>query len=155
MIYGFTALSSNINTMDDVKIAYRPPTVEEYSYLRELAGWGVPEKEAAAISVEKALFSICIERQNEIIGLGRIVGDGVLYFYVQDIIVKPEYRGYGYSRLILDEIMTFLKRKAKKGSFIGLFAEKDVEGLYEKYGFIKRPDANVGAGMFLPIERLA
>jgi predicted GNAT family N-acyltransferase len=141
--------------MDEVKIAYRPPTVEEYSYLRELAGWGVPEKEASAISIEKALFSVCIERQNEIVGLGRIVGDGVLYFYVQDIIVKPEYRGCGYSGLIMDEIVKFLKKKAKKGSFIGLFAVKGVEGLYEKYGFIKRPDANVGAGMFLPLERLS
>jgi len=141
--------------MDEVKIVYRPPTVEEYSHLRELAGWGVPEKEAAAISIEKALFSVCIERQNEIVGLGRIVGDGVLYFYVQDIIVKPEYRGGGYSGLIMDEIMKFLKKKAKKGSFIGLFAVKGVEGLYEKYGFIKRPDANVGAGMFLPLKKLA
>jgi ribosomal protein S18 acetylase RimI-like enzyme len=141
--------------MNDATIAHRPPSVEEYSYLREIAGWGVPEKEAAAISIEKALFSVCIERQNEIVGMGRIVGDGVLYFYVQDIIIKPEFRGCGYSRLILDEIMTFLKRKARKFSFIGLFAEKDVEGLYEKYGFIERPDANVGAGMFLPSDKLA
>lgn len=155
MIHSLTALVPMLNTMDDVKVAYRPPTVDEYSYLRKIAGWGVPEKEAAAVSLEKALFSICLEQGNEIVGMGRIVGDGVLYFYVQDIIVKTEYRGYGYSRLILDEIMMFLKRKAKKGSFIGLFAEKDVEGLYEKYGFIKRPNANVGAGMFLPIENLS
>lgn len=148
-------LVSMINTMDEVKVAYRPPTVDEYLTLRDLAGWGVPEKGAAALSIAKALFSICIERGNEIVGMGRIIGDGVLYFYVQDIFVTPEYRGYGYSRLILDEIMTFLKRKAKKNSFIGLFAEKDVEGLYEKYGFIKRPNANAGAGMFLPIDKLA
>jgi ribosomal protein S18 acetylase RimI-like enzyme len=97
------------------------------------------------------LFSVCLEREGEIIGLGRIVGDGGLYFYVQDIIVKPEYRGLGYSRIIMDEVMKFIKVNAKKGSFVGLFAAKGTEGLYEKYGFVIRPNEIFGAGMFYPM----
>ena len=95
--------------MDKVTIKFRQPTVNEYSYLRELVGWGVPVKEATEVSIEQSLFSVCLEREGEIIGLGRIVGDGGLYFYVQDIIVKPEYRGLGYSRIIMDEVMKFIK----------------------------------------------
>jgi len=137
--------------MDKVTIKFRQPTVNEYSYLRELVGWGVPVKEATEVSIEQSLFSVCLEREGEIIGLGRIVGDGGLYFYVQDIIVKPEYRGLGYSRIIMDEVMKFIKVNAKKGSFVGLFAAKGTEGLYEKYGFVIRPNEIFGAGMFYPM----
>jgi len=140
--------------MDKVTIKFRQPTVNEYSYLRELVGWGVPVKEATEVSIEQSLFSVCLEREGEIIGLGRIVGDGGLYFYVQDIIVKPEYRGLGYSRIIMGEVMKFIKVNAKKGSFVGLFAAKGTEGFYEKYGFFIRPNETFGAGMFYPIEKI-
>ena len=140
--------------MVKVTIKFRQPTVNEYSYLRELVGWGVPVKEATEVSIEQSLFSVCLEREREIIGLGRIVGDGGLYFYVQDIIVKPEYRGLGYSRIIMDEVMKFIKVNAKKGSFVGLFAAKGTEGLYEKYGFVIRPNETFGAGRFYPIEKI-
>jgi ribosomal protein S18 acetylase RimI-like enzyme len=105
-------------------------------------------------SIDNALYSVCLESDNQLIGLGRVVGDNGVYFYVQDIIVLPEFRGLGYSRIILDEIMTFIKRKAKKGSFIGLFSAKGTEGLYKKYGFVERPNETYGAGMFLPFEKL-
>jgi ribosomal protein S18 acetylase RimI-like enzyme len=138
--------------MDKITIKFRQPTVDEYSYLRELVGWGVPEKKAAEVSFRQSLFSVCLEREGEVIGLGRVVGDGGLYFYVQDIIVIPECRGNGYSRIIMDEVMKFIRVNAKRGSFVGLFASKGVEGLYEKYGFVIRPNETFGAGMFYPIE---
>jgi hypothetical protein len=49
----------------------------------------------------------------------------------------------------MDEIMHYIQQKTQKGAFIGLFSAKGLEGLYKKYGFIKRPDENSGAGMFL------
>jgi hypothetical protein len=50
---------------------------------------------------------------------------------------------------MMDEIMTYINHKARKGAFIGLFSAKGLEELYKKYGFIERPDKNSGAGMFL------
>jgi GNAT superfamily N-acetyltransferase len=138
--------------MEKVTVNHRQPTPEEYAHFRETAGWGVPEMDSIKLSLENALYSVCLENNNQLIGLGRVVGDNGVYFYVQDIIVLPEFRGRGYSRIILDEIMTFIKRKAKKGSFVGLFSAKGTEGLYEKYGFVERPNEIYGAGMFLPFK---
>ncbi|MDQ8205817.1 GNAT family N-acetyltransferase, partial [Pelagicoccus sp. SDUM812003] len=84
----------------------------------------------------------------------RIVGDGGLFFYVQDIIVKEKYRGNGFSRLIMDDLLEYLRGVAKKGAFVGLFSVKGVEPLYESYGFVSRPNDTFGAGMFIPVENL-
>jgi GNAT superfamily N-acetyltransferase len=138
--------------MEKVTVNHRQPTPEEYAHFRETVGWGVPEMDSIKLSIENALYSVCLENDNQLIGLGRVVGDNGVYFYVQDIIVLPEFRGLGYSRIILDEIMTFIKQKAKKASFIGLFAAKGTEGLYEKYGFVERPNETYGPGMFLPLK---
>ena len=135
-------------------LKHRQPTIDEYHALRDMVGWGVPEASATRESIENAQFSVCLEKDGKLVGLGRVVGDGGLYFYIQDVIVAEEYRGLGYATMIMDEVMEYLKAHAKTGSFVGLFSTKGVEGLYEKYGFIRRPNEAFGAGMMLPIENL-
>ena len=135
--------------MSEVKIVHRQPTVEEYSRLRDVVGWGNPDEQATRESIKNALFSVCVEKDDRIIGLGRVVGDGGLYFYVQDIIVLPEHRGKGYAGIIMDEVMKYINSKVGKGGYIGLFAAKGVEGLYKKYGFVERPNEQFGSGMFI------
>ena len=132
--------------MKDIQIVYRQPSVIEYSHFRDVAGWGVPEEDLVKKSIENGLFSVCIEKEDKLIGFGRISGDG-LYLYVQDVIVLPEYRGKGYASLIMEEIMKYIHKNAKKASFVGLFAAKGVEEFYKKYGFILRPNDHFGHGM--------
>lgn len=134
--------------MNNIFIIYRSPTIEEYLLLRETVGWGLPDIGAVKESLENALFSVCLEKDNKLIGCGRVVGDGGLYFYIQDIIVLPEHRGKGYGRIIMNEVMKFINKKAKEGAFVGLFSAKGIEEFYKKYGFIERPDEKFGAGMF-------
>lgn len=131
------------------EIVYRSPTIEEYISLRKAVGWDIPDEQAIKISLKNALFSVCLVKGNNIIGYGRVVGDEGLYFYIQDIIVLPEYQGHGYGKKVMDEIMNYINQKARKGAFIGLFSAKGLEGFYKKYGFKERPDENSGAGMFL------
>ncbi|MCR5501527.1 MAG: GNAT family N-acetyltransferase [Lachnospiraceae bacterium] len=33
--------------------------------------------------------------KDEVVGMGRLVGDGVMYWYLQEIVVLPEYQGRG------------------------------------------------------------
>jgi predicted GNAT family N-acyltransferase len=128
--------------------------VDEFILLRQVVGWGTPNRGATGLSVKNALFSVCLESDGRIIGLGRVVGDGGLYFYIQDLIVVPEFRGNGYSLLIMKELMGYIKKNAKSGSFVGLFAAKGVEELYLKFDFVNRPSEIYGPGMFIPFDRL-
>ena len=140
--------------MESPEIVYRAPSVEEFISLRQVVGWGTPDEQATKISIQNALFSVCLEIDGDIAGLGRIVGDGGLYFYIQDIIVTPENRGKGYSVMIMKELMSYIKRTAKAGAFVGLFAAKGVEDYYERFDFVKRPSDIYGPGMFIPFDRL-
>ncbi len=73
-----------------------------------------------------------------------MVGDGGIYFYLQDVIVRPEQQGRGYGRLIMGALMGFLDRTARPGAFVGLMAATGVAAFYERYGFAPRPEGRPG-----------
>lgn len=130
--------------MQEVRLVEREPTVEEYQRLRRAVGWGAMTDEAVTAGLPRALYSVVLERDGEVVGCGRVVGDGGLYFYVQDIIVLPELRGRGLGARIMGSVMAYLERTARPGAFVGLMAAEGVEGFYEPYGFRRRPDDRPG-----------
>jgi ribosomal protein S18 acetylase RimI-like enzyme len=89
--------------------------------------------------------------KNKVVGCGRVIGDGGIYFYIQDIIVLPEFQGKGIGRRIMDAVMEYLKAHARDGAFVGLMAAKGVSKFYERYGFKERPSD--APGMFLVMRK--
>jgi GNAT superfamily N-acetyltransferase len=53
------------------------------------------------------------------VGMGRLVGDGVMYFYVQDLAVEPGYQGRGVGQAILDALLGWVRQVAPAPAFIG------------------------------------
>lgn len=127
------------------------PTPEEFIALRESVGWGRYDERSAAMGLNNSLFTMSLRESGKLIGFGRVIGDGRITFYIQDVIVIPEKRGLGYSRIIIEQIMTYLDEVAAPGAVIGLMAAHGVEDLYEKFGFVKRPNEFLGAGMTMPL----
>ena len=131
----------------------RSPTLEEYRRLRRAVGWGDVETGAIEVGLRNSLFSVCIVLANEVIGCGRVIGDGGVYFYIQDIIVLPEFQGKGIGRRIMGAVMEYLNTHARNGAFVGLMAAKGVSKFYERYGFKERPsDAQ---GMFRVLRKIS
>ena len=138
--------------MEEYILVERPlTTVEEYLRLREAIGWWYVDFEALKIGLPNSLFSVCVIHNDEVIGCGRVVGDGGMYFYIQDIIVLPEFQGKGIGRRIMDAVMDFITFHAHIGAFVALMAAKGVSKFYEKYGFQERPPDR--PGMFRIWER--
>ncbi len=79
--------------------------------------------------------------------MGRVVGDGAMYFYIQDIVVDPNYQNMGIGNILMEKIESYLAASAKQGSTISLLAAKDKENFYTKYGYILRPNDSLGHGM--------
>lgn len=126
------------------ELVERDPTLEEYQRIRRAVGWSTVSDEAAATGLPSALYSVVVFHEGETVGCGRIVGDGGLYFYIQDIAVLPEHQGRGLGRAIMDAVMACIERNAKPGAFIGLMAAKDAAPFYEKYGFAARSERQPG-----------
>ena len=123
------------------------PSPEEYNQLRKIVGWGVYEPEVVEKSLPKSLYGLCAVAENKIIGMARVIGDEGLVYYIQDVIVKPEYQRKGIGTKMMEKIMAYLRGRARKNTMIGLMAAKGKEPFYERYGFTARPNENFGSGM--------
>ncbi|WP_134903084.1 GNAT family N-acetyltransferase [Paenibacillus polymyxa] len=118
-----------------LRVGYAIPSVEEYRALRKEAGLTQITEEAAAKGLPNSLFSVTLRLGQELIGMGRVSGDGGVFFLITDIAVKPSYQGKGYGRKLMEEIMDYLSREVPAGSFVTLIADKPADRLYAQFGF--------------------
>ena len=75
--------------MVSVQLVERCPSVEEYCRLILAVGWKSREREAIARALAHSLFAVCAESDGEAIGMGRVIGDGGLHYYLTDVVVVP------------------------------------------------------------------
>ncbi|WP_208586199.1 GNAT family N-acetyltransferase [Gracilibacillus suaedae] len=121
----------------DYEVLYNTtPTLDEYISLCSSVGWrDFMNCDVAETSLRNTVFSVIIKDNNKVIGMGRIVGDGAIYYYIQDIVVHPKYQGYGIGKEIINTLMSYIENNAPNKAFIGLFASEGKVDFYEKYGF--------------------
>ncbi len=129
------------------KIHHNRPEVNEFIRLRKTIDWGEIDFELAKNSLHNSLFDVSIYDQDRLIGFGRVVGDGHLYFYLQDVIVAPSHQNKGVGALVMKEIESYLSATARKGATIGLLAAGGKEAFYLKYGYQERTGDPLGKGM--------
>lgn len=125
-------------------IVHRIPTVVEYQRLRNTTNWGYISDQTVAEALQNTLFSVCVLVEDQIIAMGRIVGDGAIYFYIQDVIVSPDHKEKGLGKQVMNELDQWLNKNAPENAFIGLMAATDVAGFYRKFGYQIRPEDRPG-----------
>jgi GNAT superfamily N-acetyltransferase len=120
---------------------HRYKTVEEYRALCTVVGWeAVSNFDAAPVSLQHSLFGSVATQAGQVVGIGRIVGDGALYFYIQDVAVRPEHQGRGLGRQIMQRLMGYLRLHPPPKAFVGSFAAGASRQLYERFGFQSYPE---------------
>lgn len=125
-----------------------PPTADEYVKMRKDAGWSVyKDMDAVRKGLANSLYHIIVRKGSELIAMGRVIGDGSITFYIQDIVVSREYQGKGIGTMIMNRIMDYISGTAADSAVVGLFAAKDKESFYKKFNFIPRPNESGGSGM--------
>jgi GNAT superfamily N-acetyltransferase len=136
--------------MVDLTLIEEKPTPAEYAALRRLMGWGEIDDETARATVDAAVFSVCLRGGDRLLGLARVVGDGVLYFYISDMMLLPELRGGGHGASLMKSVIGYLAKTAKPGATITVVPMKGREAFYERFGFKLCPNELLGAGLYLP-----
>jgi hypothetical protein len=74
---------------------HRSSTISEYKRLRNSVGWWATDDKATEVT----LFSIVTIKNGNSVVFGRIIGDGGLYYYIQDLIVHPGFQKMGLRAL--------------------------------------------------------
>jgi len=133
----------------DYELKENVSPIEDFIALREIVGWGTSPYRQIEIGLKNSWYIMSVEYEGRVIGMGRIVGDGVTICYIQDVIVLPAYQGKGIGTAIMEHLIAHIKKTGLESTniIVGLFAAKDKEGFYNKFGFYVRPNEHRGAGM--------
>jgi len=123
------------------------PDVADYNRLRVVVGWGAYPVEVAEPCLARSLYGVCALLDDVVVAMARVIGDGGMTFYIQDVIVHPDHQGRGLGAQLMDRVMAYLGAHAVPGAVVGLMAAAGKEGFYERYGFTRRPTERLGAGM--------
>lgn len=130
---------------NEILIKHQFPTTKEFIKLFNSVGWEREEKRVDE-NRKNSCFAVSIYKNNEILAMGRVVGDGA-YFTIYDVVVDKVHQGKGLGSIIINEIINWYKTFKDDDTFLYLNASKGKEQFYEKFGFRARPNEEVGSGM--------
>jgi GNAT superfamily N-acetyltransferase len=121
---------------------------DDYYELRKSVGWSNFSKEQAMKALKNSQYDVVVFENNQPIGMGRLVGDGI-YYTVVDVVIKPEHQGKGIGSKVINMILDYATNATPIGgrTSVQLIAVKGKEMFYEKMGFKKIPHENCGSGM--------
>jgi ribosomal protein S18 acetylase RimI-like enzyme len=113
----------------------RVPTTVDHSRLRAISGLTPRSDEAADVGLPNSLHSVCVLHGGIVIGMGRIVGDGGLFFHLVDVAVDPAHQSLGLGRSIVAALLAWIERTAPAKAYVTLIANGGASRLYEHLGF--------------------
>lgn len=123
------------------------PDAATYCHLRSASGLSPKTAEAAARGLPNSVFAVQVLQGDEIVGMGRIIGDGGCFYQVVDIAVLPAHQGRGLGKLIMREIMRYIDEQVPVSAYVSLIADGQAQNLYAQFGFTHTAPNSVGMAM--------
>jgi GNAT superfamily N-acetyltransferase len=120
----------------EYRLVDRLPTVGEFVAVTSAVGWAdAYDRAAIPASLAASLHGVVAVEGDRVIGLGRLVGDGAIYYYLQDLAVLPERQRRGVGAAILGRLEEWIAARASSRTFVGLFATAESVSLYRRFGY--------------------
>jgi len=122
--------------------------------LYESVGWQPPTEEQIALALNNSNFTVCIKDNNQPVGMGRVIGDGAISYFIKDVAVLPDYRNQGIGTMIINSITNHIKATVPLGFYasVELISSEGKEAFHEKLNFGKKPGDGMGHGMMGRVE---
>jgi GNAT superfamily N-acetyltransferase len=135
---------------DLVKIVDGTPSADEYAAFRAHVHWPAVDATQAAEGLRASLASVLARDVDDtLVGMGRVVGDGGVYLYLQDVIVLERWRNNGIGTRITEALLDHVRELGGPGTFVGLMAAAGAGPFYERFGF--QPRGEDRPGMWLTL----
>lgn len=103
------------------------PSVEDFADLRAQVGWGETDLSLAQISLDNSLLHLTAYQDERLIGMVRVIGDGALFFYIQDLIIVPDMQGTGLGKMLMMNLSSGLVKwlnQVQLLAYLALVAKK-------------------------------
>lgn len=122
---------------EEIRLVDNVLQAEDFVRLRIETGFAEIPVEHARKALQNGLVNVSALYRGELVGMGRLVGDGAMYWYLQEIIVLPQFQGRGIGRLIVNHLVEYARVNSASGKFttVGGVSARGKEPFYEKMGF--------------------
>jgi GNAT superfamily N-acetyltransferase len=122
-----------------IEIVERTPTTQEYAALRGAVGWKVPPPDQCETALHATVAGVVAHVGGETVAMGRLVGDGVFYSFVVDLVVRPDHQRGGIGSRVLAALERTTAARSTTG-LIQLVADEPLLPFYERNGFERGDD---------------
>lgn len=126
-------------------------SAEDFNNLTNQVGWGIRDKKIVEEALNNTLYSVSVYDDDKLVGYGRIIGDKMIFLYIQDVMVIPKYQGKKIGTMIMNALLEKIDEYKKINPSIRTYlgASKGKEEFYKKFGFQTRSEVDLGEGMIL------
>lgn len=134
--------------MENIVFVENTLEYQDYCRLRESVEWMNLSKMQTEKALKNSLYTISAMKNKQVVGMGRLVGDG-MYYMIVDVVVHPACQKNGIGSTIMNMLIGYVEKETPPGgrSSLQLIAEKQKEAFYEKMGFKAIPHDFCGSGM--------
>lgn len=135
-----------MDNLENYSIRIDIPEVDEYLALRKVCGLSDRGKDASKIGLSNSIYSVIIRRSadQELVGMGRLIGDGGTAYQIVDIAVHPSEQGKGLAKNIMQLLMTHIENEVDPQAYINLIADCPADNLYKQFGFVETAPESLG-----------
>lgn len=133
----------------ELKIYENMLTMASMQSLRVSCELPILEPELIKKALTRSLLNLTAVVDGNVVGMLRVVGDGIFVFVLCDIMVMPEYRNHGIASALVTYSLQCIEHMLPYG-FVGvvsLFSVKEHVKLYKRLGFTALPRGPRGPGM--------
>ena len=135
-----------MDNLENYSIRIDIPEVDEYLALRKVCGLSDRGKDASKMGLSNSIYSVIIRRSTdqELVGMGRLIGDGGTAYQIVDIAVHPSEQGKGLAKNIMQLLMTHIENEVDPQAYINLIADCPADNLYKQFGFVETAPESLG-----------
>jgi N-acetylglutamate synthase-like GNAT family acetyltransferase/uncharacterized glyoxalase superfamily protein PhnB len=122
----------------NIQIIARVPTPDEYGKLISAVGWGPLSNESVVKQIlNSVVFAVVAENaeNNEIVGCAFLLGDGISFYYVKDVMVHPDWQSKRIGTALMHELTNWIERHAIDNAYVGLHTGENLAPFYNQFGF--------------------
>jgi ribosomal protein S18 acetylase RimI-like enzyme len=126
-----------------------PPPPADAVVIRQRAGLSPRSFEQTARALDGSWAAAhVVDDAGDVVGMGRVIGDGGWYFHIVDMAVLPEHQRRGIGDAVLERLLDRIAAAAPPGAYITLLADEPGRRLYRRHGFVETAPESIG--MVLP-----
>lgn len=129
---------------DQIEIVQRIPTVAEFQKLEAAVGFREHDAGGISTALENSTFVVCALHKNEVVGVGRIVGDGAISFLLTNILVHPLYQRRGIGSKIVRTLCEAMETLPFGNMVLEVAPLSGLTSFYERNGFVASRTAPPG-----------